>query len=226
MATVFKTEKGRDSLCFDNYCYRYDKTGADGIMYWRCADQRQCRGRMATEPDYSNVSVRTPHCHLANPDRTIVRQVKTVLRSRSANEVTTPISTIYRQEMARLANVLTAAAMLPSYTGVKTITHKERKAIPLSRQVIVIPAEFQVNNFRNLIPCTLIFYFLKERVIYICAQCVGLHNCMYVYKCKFFVFVYTNYVQVGLYVCMYVCMYVYVCIYVCIRMYVCMCVYI
>ena len=164
MATVFKTEKGRDGLCFDNYCYRYDKTGADGIMYWRCADQRQCRGRIATEPEYSNVSVRTPHCHLANPDRSIVRQVKTVLRSRSANEVTTPISTIYRQEMARLANVPTATAMLPPYTGVKTTMHKKRTAkyppLPLSRQAIVIPAEFQVNNLRNLIPFTLIFHFL------------------------------------------------------------------
>ena len=45
-----KLKKGRDGLCFDNYCYRYDKTGADGIMYWRCADQRQCGGRIATNP--------------------------------------------------------------------------------------------------------------------------------------------------------------------------------
>lgn len=152
MATVYKTEKGRDGLIYEGFCYRFDKRGADDTIYWRCADQRQCKGRIATEPDYSNVAVRSVHCHLANPDKAIIRGVKTTLRNRAASETTT-IPTIFRQESAKLANTPVAAAMMPSYNAVKTTLNRERNAsypaLPTDRASIVIPAQFQVCRLRQ-----------------------------------------------------------------------------
>jgi hypothetical protein len=51
---MFKSEKGKNCISFDGFSYRFAKRGVDGTIYWRCLDDRSCRGRISTDNDNSN----------------------------------------------------------------------------------------------------------------------------------------------------------------------------
>jgi hypothetical protein len=154
MATAvktFKTEKGRDGISFDNYCYRFDKRLADGSRTWRCIESRACNGRLLTRDDFSNPVLRTPHdltirhCY----EEAMLRDVRTKLRQRAATE-DTPIPAIYRQETQVFAHNPTAAALTPSFAKAKTTMYRDRlaelPALPASRQGIQVPHLLQTTT--------------------------------------------------------------------------------
>jgi hypothetical protein len=146
---IFKTEKGKTALSYNGFSYRYDKKGADDTLYWRCIDNRTCRGRIATDLDYSNPVVRQVHSHFGNPEKITVREVRTKLWERASQE-TTASPTIYRQETAILANMPAAAAMMPAYANVSTTMQRKKWSmfppLPRSRNTIVVPPSLQIST--------------------------------------------------------------------------------
>lgn len=120
-----------------------------GRHSWRCLDSRTCNGRLITEDDYTDPMVTRPHNHQPNPDKVLVRKVRTAVRRRAAEE-TTPLPAIYQQETAQLANNSAAAAMMPSYNDVATSMHRDRLSqyppLPRTGQRIVLPQAFQTTT--------------------------------------------------------------------------------
>lgn len=140
--TVFTTEKGKDGLSYNDYCYRLDKTGVDGTLYWRCIDKKSCKGRIATDPRYRHPTVRNDHDHPPVPTKSKIREVRTNLRNRAAAS-TLPLPTLYREEILPLANFPAAAAMMPPYASVATSMKRDRRAtlpeLPNTRDEIEVP---------------------------------------------------------------------------------------
>jgi hypothetical protein len=143
---VIKTEKGKDGISYHGYLYRYDKKWKNGTISWRCLEDRYCLGRIATADNYSNPVIRNVHYHPPNPDKTVVREVRTTLRARSAAELT-PLPIIYHQETLQLAINPTAAAIMPTFRNVATSMQRDRQAkyppLPRNRQSIIVPQTLQ-----------------------------------------------------------------------------------
>jgi hypothetical protein len=97
---------------------------------------------------YCVIDIRTGHNHPPNPDKSIVRQVKTTLRKRAKEDPDVRLHTIYQQETAQLANNQNAAALMPVYRNVSTTMQRERLStipkLPLSRQTLTVPPLYQV----------------------------------------------------------------------------------
>lgn len=148
---LFKTEKGKDGICFDNYCYRFDKRLADDSRTWRCIQSKACNGRLQTSDDLSNPVLRTPHNSAIrhSDEEALLREVRTKLRTRAAGE-DTPIPAIYRQETRVLAPNATAAAVMPSFVRAKTSMYRDRIAqlpvLPQNRQSIQVPPLLQTTT--------------------------------------------------------------------------------
>ncbi len=140
---VFKTEKGKDGLSFDGFCYRLDQPGADGnTLYWRCIDKKSCKGRIATDARYRHPTIRKVHSYLPVVSKVKVREVRKKLRDRAATE-TLSLNAIYREEILPLANFPAAAAMMPPYASVSTSMKRDRRAalpdLPDTRADIDVP---------------------------------------------------------------------------------------
>lgn len=141
--TIFKTEKGKEGLSYDGFCYRLDKVAADGsTMYWRCIDKKSCKGRIATDARRRHPTVRNTHDHPPVAPKVKVREVRTELRNRAATE-TLPLHAIYRSEIQSLANFPAAAAMMPSFASVSSSMKRDRHAalpeLPETRADIDVP---------------------------------------------------------------------------------------
>jgi MULE transposase domain/FLYWCH zinc finger domain len=148
---IFQTEKGRDGISFDNYCYRFDKRLADRSRTWRCIERRACNERLLTCDDFSNPVLRTPHdltirhCY----EEAMLRDVRTKQRQRAAME-DTPTPAIYRQETQIFAHNPTTAAVMPSFVKANITMYRNRlaelPALPASRQGIQVPQLLQTTT--------------------------------------------------------------------------------
>ena len=93
----FRTEKGKETISCNGYCFRFARTGVDGARYWRCLEDA-CSGRAVTDPDYmQDFQLRTQHSHPNNQTEATVRGVRKTLRHRAADELTS-MPEMYRNE--------------------------------------------------------------------------------------------------------------------------------
>lgn len=147
MATLnFTTAKDRPGLYINGYLYRFDRMERGNAgKFWRCI-RTGCSGRIRSDVNDTNITVRNPvHNHLPEPENIRVRRTRNEINRRAANE-TAAVSTIYRQEVQRLANDPMTAAAMPVYSTVHTSAFRRRTSnrppLPPTRAAIRIPAQY------------------------------------------------------------------------------------
>ena len=81
-------------------------------------------------------------------------QIKANMQERSAVE-TTKLLDIYQQETSHLANNPTAAGIMPVFRNVATTLKRKRRAmlpaLPISRQLLVVPEIYQVRDIKYVL---------------------------------------------------------------------------
>ena len=82
-----KTSKGKDSISYNGYTYREERTNNKGERFWRCIDKK-CSGRIKTSDQLEQATERTEHNHLPDRDNGSIRQMMTAVRERSLTETT------------------------------------------------------------------------------------------------------------------------------------------
>jgi hypothetical protein len=95
----------------------------------------------------TNIEIRNGnHNHMPVPEELKIRRTRNEINRRASDELT-PVSAIYSQEIALLANDNMASAAMPPYRSIQTAAFRHRAAnfppLPATRLAIQIPQEFQ-----------------------------------------------------------------------------------
>jgi len=126
-----KTQKGRDMLVFDGYCFLREKIGVNGKLIWKCSEYKvsKCMARCHTVNGavVKNIAV---HNHIPDAAKIEARKVIIGVKQRAA---TTQEST--HQIVATTSAGVTAAVagQLPAIRGIKQTIRRARRQqqIPL-----------------------------------------------------------------------------------------------
>jgi len=147
--TVMKTGKGKLSLGYLGYTYRYNRCGANSDIFLRCI-VKGCVGRIKSNQDHTQIEVRnSKHNHPPSPDDIVVCEVTCHMRER-ASTLTETVPAIYRECTAKLANSPSAAALLPTLHTVDSALYYQRRRVmpplPKSREDITVPDMYQTKS--------------------------------------------------------------------------------
>jgi len=116
------SSRGTRQVLHEGYLHNKNSTTQTSV-HWKCV-VRECKGRVTTAGDY--VKNTTPHSHPPEDSSSI--RFKSNIRKK-AREETTPMPTLYREELNRQNpdNI----ANMPSFTSVSSALYRHRRhAIP------------------------------------------------------------------------------------------------
>lgn len=100
------TARGKPLLFCRGFSYIRDKTGTNGITYWKCSNAKEgCRGRLKTDGSYAILNNSGEHNHVPDPTAADVARARQDMRRRAAR---TTEST--QQILTACSNSVSAAA--------------------------------------------------------------------------------------------------------------------
>lgn len=144
---IIKTQKGRDLLVLEGYCFLREKTGVNGKVIWKCSEYKvsKCMARCHTVAG-AVVKRTAAHNHIPDAAKIEARKTMTIIKERAA---TTQECT--HQIVATTSAGVTAAVagQLPSVRGIKQTIRRVRREqqIPLptpgNLQDLIIPDSYK-----------------------------------------------------------------------------------
>ncbi len=126
---IILTYKGKPSLILDGYRYRVCGQ-TQTYINWRCVKEKRikCKGSLKTTLDYKEILESKHHDCIPNIAETEIVKAKYVCKKRIAEEMSTPVTTIYKEEFTELVNRgYEFVADVPKYESVKTSFCQERR---------------------------------------------------------------------------------------------------
>lgn len=179
---IVKTKRGKD-MC-EGHSYHLSKQRAYKY-YWRCTrkDAVRCSVFVTTEltnNEHVFVKKNHDHCHLPDPEKKIVANLKTSIKVKAKSSMDAPSQIIQRCVQDIPA---TSAPYMPNRDAMRTMIHRERNKnlpkLPKTVQEIVIPDELTKVNCKQY----LIGQFLEEN------ECVVVfateENCRFLNKAPY-----------------------------------------
>ena len=159
---ILKSQRGKDSVIFEGYHYKFYRRDAQGLFVWRCKTPG-CVGKLSTTSLIGDQPVlKTNHFpyHPVNFEQCAVKLAVSKMKQH-AQRTTLPMPVIYREVSTELAVTNpVASALLPPFFSVDSSMYRQRHKgcppLPQARADINIgPAYSQLQDGQRFLLATL-----------------------------------------------------------------------
>ena len=126
---ISDTNKGKKSLIYDGFIYRIDGVLKCGDISWRCTNKK-CKGRLRTDSAMSTMNaINLEHNHEQGEKKVERQQLRSQVKRKATDDLTSPPSKIIRTELHKFADKLLGSGDVRSIA--QSLYRERRKVYPI-----------------------------------------------------------------------------------------------